>query len=136
MGPLDEATTKRHALLKQPFLLLLDLEHVAQHAFQQNTYRAPSRFPVVHRDIAVILPAAVPNGQVESTIRSAGGELLSGVRLFDLYQGKGIEPTEKSLAYSLSFTSYTQTLEDSEIEGVMNQIINAVSAAHGARLRG
>lgn len=136
MGPLDEATTKRHALLKQPFLLLVDLEHVAKHAFQQNRYRAPSRFPVVHRDIAVILPAAVPNGQVESTIRSAGGELLSGVRLFDLYQGKGIEPTEKSLAYSLSFTSYTQTLEDSEIEGVMNQIINAVSAAHGARLRG
>lgn len=136
MGPLDTSTTKRYDLLKQPFLLLLDLEQVAKHAFQPNSYRAPSRFPVVHRDIAVILPAAVPNGQVESTIRSAGGQLLSGVRLFDLYQGKGIEPTEKSLAYSLSFTSYSQTLEDSEIEALVHRIVGAVSAAHGARLRG
>ncbi|KXK55880.1 MAG: Phenylalanyl-tRNA synthetase subunit beta [Chlorobi bacterium OLB7] len=108
---------------------------VANHAFQQNSYRAPSRFPVVHRDIAVILPAAVPNGAVESTIRVAGGALLSGLRLFDLYQGKGIEPTEKSLAYSISFTSHDQTLEDAEIERVMGQIVAAVSAEHGARLR-
>ncbi|MBK8911880.1 MAG: phenylalanine--tRNA ligase subunit beta [Chlorobi bacterium] len=135
MGPLDASAAKHYDLLKQPFLLLLDLELVANHAFQQNSYRAPSRFPVVHRDIAVILPAAVPNGAVESTIRVAGGALLSGLRLFDLYQGKGIEPTEKSLAYSISFTSHDQTLEDAEIERVMGQIVAAVSAEHGARLR-
>jgi phenylalanyl-tRNA synthetase beta chain len=80
--------------------------------------------------------AGVSHALLESTIRASGEPLLSGVRLFDLYQGKGVEPGKKSVAYALRFTSHDRTLDESTIEEKMTAIIQRLESEHGAKLRG
>ena len=116
--------------------MLLDLERLVPLAFQQPRYRAPSKFPVVHRDLSLLVDSATSHAALERTIREAGGDLLTDVRLFDLYQGKGVAEGRKSVAYSLSFTSFERTLDDQTIEAALASIVTALDREHGARLRG
>ncbi len=66
-----------------------------------------SAFPPVLEDLAVIVDEGVPAGRVEQVIRQAGGQALTGLRLFDVYRGEQAGPGKKSLAYSLSYQSPT-----------------------------
>ena len=61
------------------------------------SYTPVPRFPAALRDIGVVVPESIPAEQLESEIRKAGGDLLSGVRLFDLYRGNQIPAGTKSL---------------------------------------
>ncbi|MEO5928340.1 MAG: phenylalanine--tRNA ligase subunit beta [Candidatus Kapaibacterium sp.] len=135
-GRFDPELTERHDIAGAPVIAVIDLERLAEHAFTPTRYKAPSKFPVVLRDISIVVDAERTNAELEKTILGAGGALLSNVRLFDLYQGKGMEPGKKSVAYSLSFTSYERTLEDGEIEKIVGKIVRKLDQEHGAKLRG
>lgn len=136
IGPVDAELLGRFDIAGHPVVAVFDLERLARHAFGTGRYSAPSRFPVVHRDISILVDAGVPNAVLEGTIRQAAGELLSGLRLFDLYQGKGVEPGKKSVAYALSFTSHERTLEDAVVDEGMGRVVGALQKEHGAALRG
>ena len=62
-------------------------------------YRRVSRYPSSDIDLAFVLAEAVPAGDVEATLRGAGGELLAELRLFDVYRGAGGGEGRRSLAY-------------------------------------
>lgn len=136
LGPIDDDLIKRHDIAGKPVVAVFDLERLARHVFGTARYKAPSRFPVVHRDISIMVDAGIPNADLEQAIRNSAGDLLSGVRLFDLYQGKGIEPGKKSLAYALAFTSHERTLEDAVIDEQMGRVVDSLRKEHGAVLRG
>ena len=63
----------------------------------------PPRFPAVVEDLAVIVNEDVPAAQVEQTVLRAGGNLLRGARIFDVYRGEQIGAGKKSLAFSLTY---------------------------------
>jgi phenylalanyl-tRNA synthetase beta chain len=73
---------------------------------------------------------------VEAAIRQAAGDLLAGVRLFDLYAGGQLAPGRKSLAYSLVYQAQDRTLTDDEVAQVRAQIVTALADELGAELRG
>lgn len=136
IGPMDPALLGRHDIAGSPVVAVLDIERLAPHAFSERRYLAPSKFPGVLRDISVIVDAGAPSADLEGTIRESAGSLLSDLRLFDLYQGKGIDPGKKSLAYALTFLSSERTLEDAEVETVVDRIVKKLESEHGAKLRG
>lgn len=136
LGPFDTALLDRHDIAGAPVIAVFDMERLSRHAFGQAMYKKPSPYPVVHRDISLLVDAAVSNAELERTIRTAGGEQLSGIRLFDLYQGKGVEPGKKSVAYTLSFTSYERTFEDSVVDEMVGRIVKSLEREHEAKLRG
>jgi phenylalanyl-tRNA synthetase beta chain len=136
VGPLDPSLLERFDIRGTPVLALFNLEAIARRAYTPARYSAPSKYPTVERDISILVDQSTANGAMEETIRASGGELLSGVRLFDLYEGKGMEPGKKSVAYSLSFTSHERTLDDATIEEAMQRIIASLVEQHGAQLRG
>jgi phenylalanyl-tRNA synthetase beta chain len=136
LGPVDAGTLSAFDIDGVPVIALFDLTRIARRAFTDGRYVAPSKFPAVVRDISIVLDAAVANAAVEGTIRAAGGALLSGVSLFDLYAGKGVPEGKKSLAYSLTFTPSERTMEDAEVEVLMGGIIKRLAEEHGAELRG
>src|SRR5262249_25529649 len=78
----------------------LDLEAMLARVPERYTYSPVPRFPAALRDVAVIVEEAMPAVRVVSEIRAAGGELLRGVRLFDVYRGDAIPSGTKSLAYA------------------------------------
>ena len=97
---------------------------------------ALSAFQPVTRDFAFVVDADVP---AEKAIRAAKGAdktLITGVALFDAYQGKGIDPGKKSLALAVTLQPTEQTLTDAELEGVSKKIVAQVEKATGGTLRG
>ncbi|RPH37447.1 phenylalanine--tRNA ligase subunit beta, partial [bacterium] len=99
-------------------------------------YSALPRFPKVQRDVALVLDRGVSAESVEQAIRTAGGELLQAVTLFDVYEGEGLPAGKRSLAFSLELMSHQKTLTDAEIEAAVGQIVRTVEQAFGATLRG
>jgi phenylalanyl-tRNA synthetase beta chain len=136
LGPLDGWLVERHDIASRPVLAVIDLERLARHVERRRPYRAPSRFPVVRRDLSIVVDEGARHADLESTIREAGGPLLSDVELFDVYRGQRIGAGRVSLAYSVAFTSYDGTLEDAIVEESMRAIVERLAAAHGAELRG
>ncbi|MEM7610062.1 MAG: phenylalanine--tRNA ligase subunit beta [Pseudomonadota bacterium] len=94
-----------------------------------------SRFPQVRRDVAVLVDESVAAGDIVATARSAGGALLKAVRVFDVYQGKGIEPGLKSIALGLILLDSSRTLLDEDADRVVHKVIDSLLQIHGAKLR-
>jgi phenylalanyl-tRNA synthetase beta chain len=92
-------------------------------------------FPPVLEDIAVIVDEDLPAVKVEEVICGAGGKLLAGVRLFDIFRGPQIGPRMKSLAYSLTYMAPDRTLTDKEAAKVRKKIIRRLEQELGAKLR-
>ena len=69
------------------------------------------------RDLAVVVAAAVPAAAIEAAIRSAAGEHLVGLRLFDIYRGAPLAADEKSVNWRLVFQAPDRTLTDAEVDG-------------------
>ena len=61
--------------------------------------------------------------------------MLKNLKLFDVYQGKGIDPTRKSIALGLTFQHASRTLTDDEINHSMDSIVTSLEAQLGASLR-
>lgn len=94
-----------------------------------------SPFQPVSRDFAFVVNAGVP---AETLLRAARGvdrKLVAEVRLFDLYQGKGLPEGKKSLAISVTLQPTEATLTDAEIEDVSAKLVAAVETATGGTLR-
>jgi phenylalanyl-tRNA synthetase beta chain len=68
--------------------------------------------------------------------RNADKALISGVEIFDLFEGKGVEPGKKSVAIRVTLQPTDKTLTDEEIERVGSSIVTAVGKATGGTLRG
>jgi phenylalanyl-tRNA synthetase beta chain len=78
----------------------------------------------------------VPAGDIEATLRTAAGEHLAGLALFDVYRGAGIAEGRRSLAYTLRLDAPDHTLTDGEVADVRRRCIRAVEEAFAATLRG
>jgi phenylalanyl-tRNA synthetase beta chain len=100
------------------------------------SYTPISSFPAALRDIAAVVDEAVTAERVVSEIRSAGGDLLRGVRLFDLYRGNQIPAGTKSLAFALSYQASDRTLADKDIDKAHKKIEDRLKHVLKAQIRG
>jgi phenylalanyl-tRNA synthetase beta chain len=96
---------------------------------------AVSRFPSSDIDLAFVVDDRYPADVVADSMRSAAGELLESVRLFDVYRGAGIAAGARSLAYRLRFCSPERTLTDEEVGELRGRCIAGVEKKFGAVLR-
>ena len=94
-----------------------------------------SRFPIVERDIAVVVPASQPAGPMIESIRRTGGEMLREVSVFDLYHGDHVGKDNKSLAFGLRLGA-DRTLRDKDVDKVMARILKTLEKEFDAKLRG
>jgi len=101
----------------------------------EATYVPLPKYPSVQRDLALICDETVTVAQAEDAITAAAGKLLRGVRLFDIYRGTGVPEGKKSMAFSLELRADDRTLTDTDSEGVISKVLNAVQEKIGATLR-
>jgi phenylalanyl-tRNA synthetase beta chain len=95
-----------------------------------------SKFPEIRRDLAILIDHSVPAKAVQYTIKEVAGELLKQVDIFDVYQGKGIDPGRKSIALALTLQHSSRTLVDEEVAELMNKVIAQLNSQFNAELRG
>ncbi|MEN7344125.1 MAG: phenylalanine--tRNA ligase subunit beta [Pseudomonadota bacterium] len=94
-----------------------------------------SKFPHVRRDIAIVIDEKIAVADVVDTIKKARSALIRDVIVFDVYQGKGIEPGLKSVALGLILLDSSRTLTDDVSEAVVADVVTALQDSHSAKLR-
>ena len=136
LGEIDPGVLEVHSVGERVAYLEVDLDALLAQPHGEHTYRPFSLYPSSDVDLAFEVDDDVPASTVEDTIRSAGGELLWSVRLFDVYRGTGVSDGRRSLAYALRLQAPDRTLTESDVATTRRAIIGAVQSTLPATLRG
>jgi phenylalanyl-tRNA synthetase beta chain len=94
-----------------------------------------SKFPEVRRDLAVLVDKTVPSHELMANVRASAGTYLTDLTLFDVYDGKGIDPKRKSLALGLTFRDSSRTLSDEDVNLAVDQVVDSLEKKYKAELR-
>ena len=132
-GELHPAVIERAGLPARTCAFELDLD--ALPIVESLPAPLVSPFPAVLQDVAVVVDASVPAADVESALRSGGGDLLEDIRLFDVYEGAQLGENRKSLAFALRFRAADRTLTEDEASAAREAAVAAAATAVGAQLR-
>jgi len=106
----------------------IDFAKFVDAAEAEIEYQAPSQYPAIVRDLAIIVPEETRVQEVEDLIENTAGPLLWKTDMFDLYEGEGIEIGKRSMAFHLVFQSYERTLRDEEVTISVAKIIKALES--------
>lgn len=114
----------------------LNLDAMLAAAGTQEAYREFSQFPSVEHDLAIVVNEDVTCEDLERRLRSAGGKLLVGVRLFDVYRDPvRVGAGKKSMAFALTYRSDDHTLTSEEVEKAHSKLVAKVCKATGGEVR-
>lgn len=94
-----------------------------------------SSYPVTKEDLALVVDADVPVGDLEAAVRAGAGVLLESITLFDSYTGEQVPSGKKSVAFALRFRAPDRTLTDAEVKTAREAAVAAAAQRHGAELR-
>lgn len=94
-----------------------------------------SKYPIVSRDLALLIDKNIKFSEIEKTARSAEKKFLKNVELFDVYEGKNLPEGKKSYAVNFILQDEEKTLADKQIDAIMTKIINALKNNLKAELR-
>ncbi len=98
-------------------------------------YNEISKYPAVSRDLALLLDNSVEFAAIEDIARQTEKKLLKKVELFDVYEGKNLPEGKKSYAVNFILQDETKTLNDKQIDAIMNKLITNLKNKLGAELR-
>ena len=134
LGELHPETAENYGIGDRVYLAVLDMPQIVELASFDRKYEGVARFPAVTRDISMVVRKEILAGQIEDVIEKKGGRLVESYELFDVYEGAQILTGCKSMAYSITFRAPDRTLEDKEVNAVMEKIVSALKDL-GAELR-
>jgi phenylalanyl-tRNA synthetase beta chain len=134
IGALHPNLSKPLGLKQAVYLLEISLKAVRQ--VEVPAFKPLSKFPEMRRDLALVVTDATPVADVMSLIREKAGDYLTKLNLFDIYQGKGIDPDRKSLALGLTWQHPSRTLNEEEVNEAVDNVLAHLSDRIDAQLRG
>ena len=118
------------------YVLEINLDKLLSKKTGKMKFKEISKYPTIKKDLAVLVDKTISSEEIAKAIKKAAGSLLTNVEVFDVYEGKNIEESKRSIAYSLSFGKTDRTLTDEEVNDVMNKVIETLQNKIGAELRG
>jgi phenylalanyl-tRNA synthetase beta subunit (EC 6.1.1.20) len=133
LGALHPRLVQSLSLTAAPVLFELDLDAVSHLGLPRHA--ALSRFPQVRRDLAFVMDAAIPVGDVLAVMQQASTAIVSTLSVFDQYRGPGIAADQKSLAFRVVMQDTARTLMDTEVDDAMAKLAAAVIREFNASLR-
>ncbi len=133
LGMLHPQLEKELGFDTQVFLFELDQGYLLNKTVP--VFTALSKYPYVKRDLALIVNESISADNIITVIKNSAEPALQDVIIFDVYRGKGIEEGDKSIALSLILQDDTQTLAESEIDGIVNRLLTILVNELNAKLR-
>jgi phenylalanyl-tRNA synthetase beta chain len=133
LGRIHPGVAQTLEIPAQTCLFELDLQIL--HQGRVPSFENLSRFPSIRRDLAIVVSDKTAAGDLCDAIRACAGGVLTGLTVFDVYQGKGIESGRKSIAFGLILQDSSRTLTDADVDGVMSGITRQLEKQFGATLR-
>ena len=99
------------------------------------TYQEISKFPVVQRDLAIIVDKKIAYAQIEATIKENKIPSLKNVKLFDVFESEKIGADKKSMAVNFTFSDDSKTLADTDTDNMMKKIVASLEQQLSATIR-
>ena len=134
-GKLHPVVAKNYDLPNDIVYAEIDTEFLAELPLKKIKSTAISKYPIVDRDLAIVVDEAVTAGELLQSIKSACGNLYYSASLFDIYRSEALGNNKKSMAFNIKLSNIDKTLTDEEVNAVMNKIIKSLTFKHGAVLR-
>lgn len=134
IGQIHPNMEKKYAI-KPTFVAELDLTHLLAMQVSKTKFKAPSIYPAIHRDIALVVEQAIEANSLLKLIKKIGRERISEVDVFDIYMGDNIQSGHKSIAISIIYQDLNKTMTDQEIQQLHAEITNSLCEKFRAELR-
>lgn len=134
-GKIHPAVADNYGIYEDVYIAQIDLSGFIGADKAIVRYKPIPKFPVVDRDIAVIVPESVTVGELTSCIKNTLGEACDDVELFDVYRGEQVGAGSKSVAFRIKLRSDEGTLVDAQIQEYVSGVLGALEAGFGAKLR-
>jgi len=136
MGTVATNLLKQFDIKNEVFFADIDWDVLLKFITQNDiVYKEIPKFPEVHRDLALLLDENISFKEVHDLAFQAERNLLTGVKLFDVYTGKKLPEGKKSYAINFTLQDDTKTLTDKQIERIMSKLQKTYTDKLGAQLR-
>ena len=133
LGELHPLWQQKYDLPLAPVLFELDLDVLQQARLPQ--YTEVSKQPPAVRDLAIVVDQNLSLQTILDLLETKRPPLVQDIRLFDVYTGKGIYSGKKSLAFRIVMQDTQRTLQDTEVDVAMQELITCLKQAFAAQLR-
>ena len=133
LGAIHPTVIRELGVTGPVFAFEIQLEALTQGSLPKS--QAPSKFPEVNRDLAIVVDESVSAAQILGEIRAQGGEFLVDLRIFDVYQGDAVQVGKKSIALGLTWQHPSRNLTDDEINTIISNTVKALQEQFNANLR-
>lgn len=136
MGVLAKKTLKKADIDSDVFYAELNWTQLMK-AIRKNVveYKEISKYPAVSRDLALLLDKQVEFSAIEDIAKQTEKKLLKKVELFDVYEGKNLPEGKKSYAVNFILQDEEKTLNDKQIDAIMQKLVANLKSKLGAELR-
>ena len=134
-GKVHKTVLKNYDINQDVYYAELDTDYLSSLPEKKYSTKEISKFPVVERDIAVVVDETVTNESLMNAIKSSCGKIFYDVYLFDVYRSNALGENKKSMAYKILFMSEDKTLTGDEINAVIKKVLKSLEFRYGAKLR-
>ncbi len=134
-GEVGAKLLDEYDISQRVYVCQIKLDEIIEKAVLEDHYHAVPRFPSSSRDISVLCDRPLTAGEISAVIAETGEEIIRGIELTDVYEGKQIPADKKSLSYSIRYGLDTRTLTDEEVEAVHSKIKEALEKKFGVTFR-
>ncbi len=124
MGQVHPEVCENYDFNTECYIAVIDMPVLVAKATFDRKYEGIAKFPAVTRDLSMVMEKEIPVGEIEKVIKKRGGKILESFQLFDVYEGSQIKEGFKSVAYSMTFRRKDRTLEDAEVNTVVEKILD------------
>lgn len=134
-GKVHPTVASNYSLPTDVYYAQLDTQFLSTLPMKKFVVKPISKFPIVERDVAVVVGEEVAIGEMLDGVRSACGRLFYDAEVFDIYRNASLGENKKSVAFKFKLSDANKTLTDEEVSSVMNKVIKTLSYRFGAVLR-
>ena len=134
-GKINPKVAAEYEIPENTFYAEVYCDQLANASEKTFAVKRISKFPIVERDLAIVVDESVTVGSLEEIIKQCCGKNYNDVKLFDIYRNKEQLGNKKSLAFRIKLLSDEKTLSEEDINKVINKILRRTADLFGATLR-
>ncbi|MCP4681461.1 MAG: phenylalanine--tRNA ligase subunit beta [Desulfobacterales bacterium] len=117
------------------YLFELDIDAVLKNLAKTKKFKPFAKFPAVYRDISMIIERQMESSKITEIIKNKGQGLVESIQIFDIYEGKKIEPSKKAIGFKICYRSRHETLDGEKVNLLHESIIEQIRQDTGGLLR-
>ncbi|MDO5718395.1 MAG: phenylalanine--tRNA ligase subunit beta [Tissierellia bacterium] len=135
MGELSYEVSEIYDINKRAYITEFDVDMISRLAVREKNYKKIIKYPIITRDMALIVDDEISAENIEKVIREIESDIISDIRLFDIYKGDQIGEGKKSMAYQIVYQAADRTLVDDDVNEIQERIINSLESEYNISLR-